>query len=183
MEGFELIQELIVVEGKDDISAVKRAVDADIISTNGFGITEEIIQIIDKASKTRGVIIFMDPDFAGDKIRRYIHSRVPNCKDAFLPRHLGIKNGDIGIENASAKSIREALSNVKTISNKKANFTVEDLIDLGLIGEGSKSKRRYVGEKLGIGYCNSKQFLNRINSFNIPINELYKLIREFDRSF
>ncbi|MEG1416535.1 MAG: ribonuclease M5, partial [Clostridium sp.] len=34
-----MIKEVIVVEGKDDVSAVKRAVDADLIITSGFGLT------------------------------------------------------------------------------------------------------------------------------------------------
>ena len=36
------IKEIIVVEGKDDISAVKKAVSAEVISVNGFGINDEI---------------------------------------------------------------------------------------------------------------------------------------------
>jgi len=45
------IKEIIVVEGKADVSAVKRAVDAQVISTSGLGINDEIISIIKKASK------------------------------------------------------------------------------------------------------------------------------------
>src|SRR5699024_6736379 len=116
-----------------------------------------------------------DPDFAGDKIRRYIHSRVSNCKDAYLPRHLGCHEGDIGIENASIESIRDALSKVQTTVTNSKTFDLEDLIDLRLIGEGSKERRRFVGEKIGIGYCNGKQFLSRINNYNISVDELYRL--------
>ena len=35
------IKEVIVVEGRDDISAVKAAVDAEIIQTNGFAIRKK----------------------------------------------------------------------------------------------------------------------------------------------
>ncbi len=35
------IKEVIVVEGRDDVTAVKRAVDAEMIITQGFGIREE----------------------------------------------------------------------------------------------------------------------------------------------
>ena len=60
---------------------------------------------IKAAQKRRGVIIFTDPDFAGEKIRKKIAAEVPGCKHAFLPREEAKKDGDIGIENASPESI------------------------------------------------------------------------------
>ena len=45
-----LIKEVIVVEGRDDITAVKKAVDAEIIATSGFGINAKII----RSSKEEG---------------------------------------------------------------------------------------------------------------------------------
>ncbi|EHO20783.1 hypothetical protein HMPREF9466_00810 [Fusobacterium necrophorum subsp. funduliforme 1_1_36S] len=39
------IQEIIIVEGRDDISAVKAAVDAEIIQVNGFAIRKREILI------------------------------------------------------------------------------------------------------------------------------------------
>lgn len=174
-----MIQELVVVEGKDDISAVKRAVEADVVCTHGFGLTEDVLKVIENAAKTRGVIVFTDPDYAGDKIRRYIDKRVPNCKHAYLPRHLGKKGDNIGIENATPESIFEALSKVQTLVENETTFTLQDMFELGLNGEGSKEKRRFVGEKLGIGYCNSKQFVNRLNSYGITIEQLLEIMNQY----
>ena len=64
-----MIKEVIVVEGRDDITAVKKAVDAEIIATSGFGINAKIIERIKEAQKRKGVIVLTDPDFAGEKIR------------------------------------------------------------------------------------------------------------------
>ncbi|MDP4157503.1 MAG: toprim domain-containing protein, partial [Bacillota bacterium] len=60
------LKEIIVVEGKDDTTAIKRAVDADTIETNGSAINKDTIEKIKLAQKTRGVIIFTDPDFPGE---------------------------------------------------------------------------------------------------------------------
>ena len=38
-EMAELIREVIIVEGRDDIDAVQKAVSADIIATHGYGIS------------------------------------------------------------------------------------------------------------------------------------------------
>ena len=81
-----MIKEIIVVEGRDDVTAVKRALDAELITTGGFGFPKGVMERIKAAQKRRGVIIFTDPDFAGEKIRKKIAQEVPGCKHAFLPR-------------------------------------------------------------------------------------------------
>lgn len=174
-----MIKEIIVVEGRDDISAVKKAVDAELIATSGFGITEETIKRIQKAAERRGVIIFTDPDYAGEKIRSIISKQVKNAKHAFLPRDKAMKDGDIGIENANPEDIIEALSKVRVESSEpRTEFTKDDLIETGLIGATDSSiKRDTVGRMLGIGYCNSKQFLKRLNNYGITREEFEESIR------
>ena len=108
-----LIKEVIVVEGKSDYTYLKSFLDADIITTNGSEISLQTLDLIKKANKERGVIIFTDPDFAGEKIRKKIAAEVPGCKHAFLPREEAKKDGDIGIENATPESIRKALEKVR----------------------------------------------------------------------
>lgn len=175
-----MIKEVIVVEGKDDIVAVKRAVDADLIATSGFGLNDSILDRIRNAAERRGVIILTDPDYAGEKIRRTISEKIPGCKHAFLPREFAIKDGDIGIENASPESIRDALSKVKTeVVQGENQFSMDDLIFFKLTGSKDSSiKRDLVGRELGIGYGNSKQFLNRLNRYGITRDEFTKAIEK-----
>lgn len=173
-----MIKEVIVVEGRDDITAVKRAVDADLIATSGFGINDKILERIRNAAERRGVIILTDPDYAGEKIRRTVSEKIPGCKHAFLPRELATKNGDIGIENASPESIRDALSKVKTeVSESRNEFSMDDLIRNGLTGSNdSSNKRDVMGRELGIGYGNAKQFLSRLNRYGISRDEFNKAL-------
>ncbi len=178
-----MIKEIIVVEGKSDISAVKNAVDAVVISTSGLGINDKIINNIKKASKNRGIIILTDPDYPGKKIRNILTSEIENCKHAFIPRDKANKNGDIGVENASPEQIREALKNAKAENSEDNHeFTNHDMIYYELIGNDNASKRREkLGDELGIGYCSAKQFLKRLNSFNIKREELEAAIIELDK--
>ena len=60
------IEEVIVVEGRDDTAAVKRAIDGLTLETHGFGIRRETWALIEKAYRETGIIIFTDPDYAGD---------------------------------------------------------------------------------------------------------------------
>lgn len=77
MNGKPVIHEFIVVEGRDDTTAINRSVIADTIETNGSALSQETIEKIRHAQELRGVIIFTDPDFPGEKIRKQIDSAVP----------------------------------------------------------------------------------------------------------
>ena len=71
------IKEIVVVEGRDDTAAIKRSVDALTIETHGYGIRQETWDLIAKAYETVGIIVFTDPDHAGEQIRRRIMERFP----------------------------------------------------------------------------------------------------------
>jgi RNAse M5 (EC 3.1.26.8) len=104
-----MIKEVIVVEGRDDIAAVKRAVEAEVIAVGGFGINEKVINKIREAQKRQGVIVLTDPDFAGEKIRKIISKRIDGIKHAYIARKDGTRDGDVGVENAAPEIIVEAL--------------------------------------------------------------------------
>lgn len=178
------IKEVIVVEGKDDINAVKRAVDAQLITTNGMGITEEILKQIETAAKRCGIIILTDPDFPGDKIRSIVSRRVKGCKHAYLKQDQARCKitGKIGVEYASPQVIKDALSAAKAEQfNSEANYTKQDLFNWGLVGLPFGGKRReMLADLLGIGKTNAKQFLRRLNSFNISRSEIEEALKELE---
>ena len=175
-----MIKEIIVVEGKDDISAIKKAVDAEVISTSGYHISKQTLKRIETAEKNRGIIIFTDPDFAGEKIRERLSKLFKNAKHAFLPQEDAIRKDDIGIENAKPESIIEALSKARVEKIAKENlFDREDMIAFGLLGSDNSSERRQrLGKILGIGYGNAKQFLKRLNNYGISREEFIEGIEK-----
>lgn len=173
-----MIKEVIVVEGRDDITAVKAALDAEVIATGGFGYKKQLVKTLQSISEKTGIIILTDPDYAGEQIRKDLSSKIRNCKHAFLPQGKALKKGDIGVENASKEDIIEAIMKARPVQiDRKIEFTKEDLMDYGLTGGASSAKRREkLGNVLGIGYCNGKQFLNRLNNFGISREELEKAL-------
>ncbi len=179
-----MIKEVVVVEGRDDISAVKKALDVEVIATGGFGISDELIERIKLANERRGVIIFTDPDFAGEKIRKKIASKVKDCKHAFLPKDKAIKGDNIGIENAKSRDIISALKKARVESvNKRYEFNTADLFRNNLLSNYNASTRREeLGRILGIGYCNSKQFIKRLNNYGITRDEFNRAVRRMDNN-
>lgn len=177
-----MIKEVIVVEGRDDITAVKQAVDAEIIAVGGFGINNKVILRIQEAQKRKGVIVLTDPDFAGEKIRKIISKRVHGIKHAYISQKEGFKEGDIGVENASPGAIIKALNNAKceTIEKRK-EFNAQDMIKWSLTGNASsKDRRDKLGSILGIGYCNASQFVTRLNNYGITREEFINAIKSVD---
>lgn len=171
------IREVIVVEGRDDVSAVLRAVDADILCTHGYGIAENTIDLIKKAYETRGIIIFTDPDHAGLNIRKKLTQLFPDAGQAQLARSQAERGGDIGIENAGPEAILKALEAAGSSEGSKADEDelplFDDLVALGLAGiPGSAGLREAVGAELGIGSGNGNAFIKRLRRRGISRREL-----------
>ncbi len=178
-----MIQEIIVVEGRDDTAAIKRAVEADTIETGGSALSKETMQRIELAHKRRGIIIFTDPDYAGERLRKLISQRIPGCKHAFITRSEATNKKDIGVENASPDVIREALQKVWTETRgKEPLIPWEWLIEAGLTAHPDARKRREkMGRYLRIGYANARQFHHRLHMFQISESEwieAYQLIEQ-----
>ncbi|MDR1013039.1 MAG: ribonuclease M5 [Lactobacillales bacterium] len=181
------IQEVIVVEGKDDTQRIKEAVTADTIETMGSAINQEILEQIKHAAEFRGVIVFTDPDFAGEKIRKQIMKVIPGVKHAFLAKDEAkpsskSKGKSLGVEHASNETIIEALEKVFTpvVEDYVSEIDQKLLNDLGLIGYAQSRKRRMqIGESLRIGYTNGKQFLKRLQMFQITKEQLIQATQAY----
>lgn len=168
-----MIKEVLVVEGKMDVVAINKAVEADCIITEGFNLLPRTIKNIKAAYEKRGIIILTDPDFAGERIRSYLTKRFPQAKHAFIPVEEATAHNDIGVEQASPDSIRKALAKVRTADWQPSNeFSAADLILNGLSGSDSASMRRgKLGALLGIGFANAKTFLRRLNNYGVTREE------------
>lgn len=181
----ELIKEVIVVEGRDDIDAVQKAVNADIIATHGYGISKATIERIENAYKTRGIIILTDPDHAGNKIRQRLTELFPNALQAYISKNEAKDKADtdIGVENASPDVIARAIEAAgRTLTEQHSEFTEKDMLYYGLsAGDGSRELRDALGRKLGIGYANSKGFLKRLNNYGISRADLENAINEIEK--
>lgn len=113
------VRETLVVEGRDDAAAVCAILDADVIITNGFRLRKSVETRIRAAARDRGIVLFTDPDHAGEVIRKRIvalfdggSGETPAPMRIFHARLLAedaISDGDIGVENASSEAIAEAV--------------------------------------------------------------------------
>lgn len=174
-----MIKEVLVVEGKMDVVAVNKAVEADCIITEGFNLKPQAIHSIEQAYKKRGIIILTDPDSAGERIRSYLSRRFPKAKHAFVPAEEATANEDIGIEQAKPDAIRRALEKVRTMDwTPTERFSGANLILHDLSGAADSGKRRAkLGAMLGIGFANARTFLKRLNHYGVTREEFAAAVK------
>lgn len=167
------IKEVIVVEGKDDTKQIAKAVDADTYETNGSAIDAADLSRLADLQKKRGLIVFTDPDYNGERLRKIISQHIPGVKQAFISRQQGVpdKNGgSLGVEHADPQVIRAALEHLYTTvpASDQPLWQCKDLVKAGLVGlTRSRQRRERLGQLLNIGYGNGKQLLKRLNMFQV----------------
>lgn len=180
------IKEVIVVEGKDDTKQIQRAVNADTYETNGSALSSTDLERLKKLQASRGLIVFTDPDFNGERLRKMISAAVPGVKHAFIRRDQGVPHvahGSLGIEHASIEVIRAALAHLYTQSTDPAPiFSYRDLQAAGLTGNPqARHRRERLGQLLGIGYGNGKQLVHRLNMFQISRRQFAAVVQQINQ--
>lgn len=178
--------EIVVVEGKNDASRIRKIYPhINVLITNGSEVSEEFILNLKKLEETNDIILFLDPDYPGQRIRHLLEQNLNHPKHAFIEKAKAKddRKHKVGVEHATDSDIINSLNNLLTISNKElGNLTSIDLIDLGLVGkEDSKEKRILLANHYPIGYTNGKTLLKRLNYLNLKkedievvLNDLYR---------
>ena len=161
------IKQAIVVEGKYDQNTLSQLVDATIFQTRGFGVMHDkaLLELLRKAAKTTGLIIFTDSDGAGFVIRNFLkgalpkegvfHAYIPDVPGKEKRKRAPGKEGLLGVEGMTKEILLSALENAGADlggeAAKKPGDTITkfDLYTAGLSGKpDSASKRAAFLEKL-----------------------------------
>ena len=161
------IRQAIVVEGKYDQNTLSQLVDTTIFQTRGFGVMHDkaLLELLRKAAKTTGLIIFTDSDGAGFVIRNFLKGALPKegVLHAYIPDIPGKekrkrapgKEGLLGVEGMTKEILLSALENAGADlggeAAKKPGDTITkfDLYTVGLSGRpDSAAKRAAFLEKL-----------------------------------
>lgn len=172
-----MIKEIIVVEGVNDTKRLRSFFDCETIETHGLGLSKETIEYIKQVNNKRGVILFLDPDTPGEKIRNRLNKEIPNLKNAFVLKQDARTTKKVGIEHASKEVLEEALNNLITYSDSKESISQSEFYDLGLNGQNdSKEKRELISKYYHLGKCNSKTMFKRLNMLGVTYDELKQKI-------
>ena len=190
------VREVIVVEGKYDLNALRQVVDATIVTTDGFQIFRDRDKqaMLRALAERRGLVLLTDPDGAGQVIRGFLRGIVPvRCvKDAYVPDLFGkerrksapSKEGKLGVEGMKPEVLLRALRMAgATISEgegaapEHAPITKADLYRLGLAGgDGSAEKRKTLQRRLSLPERLSANQLLRVLNVITTKRELEEML-------
>src|SRR5690625_4439250 len=123
------IKEVIIAEGKADRLKVEQAVNADSNETKCTAINKQTIEKSKHPERKRGVIVFTDRDYAGERIRKIIQENVPRCKHAFLTKKQARpkkRTESLGIAHATVQDIRQALKGVYEVFTEEKSSITKD---------------------------------------------------------
>ena len=164
-----MYNEVLVVEGKNDKARILAIFpNLEVIITNGSEISDKTLEMIEELSKNNKIILFLDPDFPGERIRNKILERVPKCENVFIKKTLAeipfaSVNGDI--ENrlpGNANILFKGISGERILFNLDLNGVCaslgaacsagsldpsKTLIEMGLNSEDAKSSIRFTFSK------------------------------------
>ncbi len=146
----------VLVEGKYDKIKLDSILDAQILTTDGFGIFKkaEFTSLLRRLAERTQLIVLTDSDGAGLVIRNYVNSILPKERliHLYIPPTQGkekrksapSKEGLLGVEGMDADCLRALFAPFGTESAKVARdgVTKADFYRLGYSGATDSSARR-----------------------------------------
>ncbi len=168
------IHEVIVVEGRSDTARLKTFFDCDTIETHGSHVTGPILERIAAAQKSRGVIVFTDPDRSGEHIRSIVARKIPGVKHAYIDKNKAKTDKKVGVEHAAKEDLEESLSHLITYEEALHTLEWSEFLDLGLTGNAAR--RFAVCDAFHIGPCNAKTCFKRLNAMGINAQDIKEVL-------
>lgn len=174
--------QIYVVEGKNDkIKLQSIFPEIQILITQGSAIDLTTITILESLDETHDIILFFDPDHAGDRIRRILSGKLKHVYHAFIDQEEAISKNHkkIGVEHASVDVIKKALHMIRQPLSSRSDVTYAFLHAYHLTGsKHSKVLRRKISKAFNMGYVNGKTLYQRLHLFGITQKHILEVLGE-----
>ncbi len=172
---------IFVVEGKNDASRLHQILgDVKIVTTNGSEISDQTIDLLKELDQTHDMILFLDPDYPGDRIRSKLEQELIHVAHAHILKKYAISKNrkKVGIEHADKEVILEALSHIQyEQKDVESDINTFFLFEVGLIGQTySKKLREDISKYMHLGHVNGKTLLNRLKMFGYQQKDIIEVL-------
>ncbi|AAB95731.1 ribonuclease M5 [Mycoplasmoides pneumoniae] len=167
---------VIVCEGKTDQARLQQLFDVSVITTNGSALNQRTINLIKAVAKKQPVILFLDPDVAGQKIRRQLEQHLDKYESCFIARKdMKPNSTKIGVAEATDAALIQALQQRQVFTKTtQPTLSWEQYLELNL---NSKSKRLALCNKLHLSYFNHKQLFRKLNLLQLTFDQVCQLLK------
>jgi len=177
----ETLPPLYVVEGKNDIARLSQSFSGPILSTNGTGVSKEFIKQLVQLEQTYNIVLLLDPDGPGEKIRRTINDHLKYPVNVFIPVEVARSHNKkkVGIEHVSRETLEKHLLEPKTIQMVEA-LSMPQMMALGLTGVVAAGRRRaHVCLAFNVGLANAKTLRQKLQMFGITFEQVRKTLEDY----
>ncbi len=175
----ETLPQLYVVEGKHDAERLSSFFFGPILTTNGTAVSTDLIKQLLTLETNYEIVLLLDPDGPGEKIRRVLANALNQPTHAYIPAEVArSKDGTkIGIEHVSRETFQECLQQ-HPIQPAPPISTVQ-LVNLGLMGvEGSARRRWMLCRHFNIGQANAKTLRHKLQMFGLRLCDVETALKE-----
>ena len=166
------IDGVLIVEGNNDVSYLSSFVNALFFVTNGYDLNEKKIDLLQRAAKVNKLIIFTDPDEAGEKIKEKLKSCISPIFDTKIEKNYRKNTKKYGVAELTKESVIKALD----------PFTVKDPIEYeryDLVGLSSLKRndniKSFIIEKYRLIGGNNKAIENQLRILKVSAKEILEI--------
>ena len=168
------IDGVLLVEGKEDVAFLSSFINTLFFTTNGYDINEEKIAFLLEASKVNKLIIFTDPDEAGEKIKNTLKNKISGLFEAEIEKNKRKNYKKNGVAESSKEAVIKALK--PFITNEEIKLENYDLVTLVSLGKNPQEIKDKIIQKYHLVKGNNKSIENQLRILKISKEELWKLI-------
>ena len=169
------IDGVLVVEGKDDVSYLSSFINALFFITNGYDLSEEKIDFLSRAAKVNKVIIYTDPDEAGETIRNRIKSQINPVFEAKSEKIIRKSYKKFGVAELQKEEVIKSLSPYVT-SIETTHIDYELSTTISLSDNPSKTKDMII-KKYGLIRGSNKSLENQLNILRVSLEDFKETMR------
>ncbi len=157
---------IFVVEGRHDAMRLK-AIDAtlEVVVTGGSNMHRDVFEELERLKETRTLVLFLDPDHAGMKIRKRLEHSLGPCAHIHLQPEVCTdkSKGKIGVEHASNETLKEALNRIQYADVPRGTLAYEKYQELFVISSNSRKNRQRIAQHYHLPMGNGKAFYQTLN--------------------
>ena len=169
------IDGVLIVEGKADVSYLSNFVDALFFTTDGYDLNEEKINFLQKAAKVNKLIIYTDPDEAGETIRNRLKNQINPVFEAKSEKIIRKSYKKFGVAELQKEEVIKSLSPYVT-SIETTHIDYELSTTISLSDNPSKTKDMII-KKYGLIRGSNKSLENQLNILRVSLEDFKETIR------
>ena len=168
------IDGVLIVEGKADVSYLSTFVNALFFTTNGYDLSKEKIEFLKEANKVNKLIIYTDPDEAGEMIRNKLKTEISGVFEAKSNRITRKFQKKCGVAELDIEEVIRSLSSF--VADKQIEVYNYNFATFISLSKNPQETRQLIINKYRLIDGNNKSIENQLNILKIKPQEVEKLV-------